>query len=156
MNSLLESRTNTMLHLNLSVSLTTPAEKVWDVIGNFNGLPDWHPWVSRSFLEPAAAGVGRRVTIDGGKAGPRELTERLVSFDASKFEYAYTIIAGPIPFKNYVGVFKVIPSGRDQCVFEYRGAFEAAQGFTDEAAMERVRSFYEAATKHLPNLFGGQ
>ena len=143
-----------MLNVKLSVSLASPAKKVWDVIGNFNGLPDWHPWVSRSVLEPALAGVGRRIMVDGGKAGPRELTERLVAFDASKLEYAYTIIAGPIPFKDYVGVFKVVPDGPDQCTFEYRGEFRTAPGFTDGDALERVQSFYEAATKHLPTLFG--
>lgn len=143
-----------MLKVDLSVHLASAAQKVWRVIGNFNGLPEWHPWVSRSVLEAVEGGVGRRVTIDGGKAGPRELTERLVSFDAAKLEYAYTIIAGPIPFKNYVGLFKLVPRGADECTFEYHGTFEAAQGFTDRDALERVGTFYEAAVKHLPELFG--
>lgn len=142
-----------MLNVNLSVSLASPAQKVWEVIGNFNGLPDWHPWVSRSVLEPAAPGVGRRVTIDGGKAGSRELTERLVAFDATKLEYAYTIIGGPTPFKDYVGWFRVIPNGPAQCTFEYRGEFRAAPGFTDADAVNRIQSFYEAAIGHLPALF---
>ena len=86
-----------MLELRMSVELGSPAETVWDVVGNFNGLPDWHPWVTASVLEPLPGGVGRRVTIDGGAGGRRELRERLVSHDYSQREHAYSIIAGPTP-----------------------------------------------------------
>lgn len=143
-----------MLELRLSVELASAAGKVWEIVGNFNGLPDWHPWVTGSVLEPAAGGVGRRVTIDGGKAGPRELTERLVSFDSTAREYAYTIIAGPAPFMDYVGRFSVTPSGTERCKFDYHGRFLPAPGYTEADAMERVNTFYDAAVKNLPALFG--
>ena len=60
-----------MLEIRLSVDLGGPAAKVWQVTGNFNGLPDWHPWVESSRLEPAAGGVGRVVVAVGGTAGRR-------------------------------------------------------------------------------------
>lgn len=64
-----------MLEIKLTVELGSTAAKVWSVVGNFNGLPDWHPWVEASVLEPAAGGVGRRVTNVGGTAGRGELPE---------------------------------------------------------------------------------
>lgn len=143
-----------MLEIKLSVELGSPADKVWSVVGNFNGLPDWHPFVESSVLEPAAGGVGRRVTNVGGTAGRRQLTERLVFFDASAREYAYAIIAGPAPFTDYVGRFGVTPRGPERCVFEFVGRFSPAPGKTDAEATERVQTFYEAALANLPRLFG--
>jgi len=116
-------------------------------------LQAWHPWVTASRLEPAAGGVGRRVTIVGGAAGHRELTERLVSFDAAAREYAYMIVAGPVPFADYLGRFRVIPGAPGTCAFEFHARFRPAPGKTEAEAAERVRTFYEAGLENLPALF---
>jgi len=68
--------------------------------------------------------------------------------------YAYTIIAGPAPFVDYVGRFRVVPRGTKRCVFEYVGRFNTAPGKTDAEATERIRTFYEAGLANLPRLFG--
>lgn len=143
-----------MLDIKLSVELGSSADTVWAVVGNFNGLPDWHPGVESSVLEPVPGGVGRRVTNVGGTAGRRELTERLVFFDSAAREYAYTIIAGPAPFTDYVGRFRVVPRGAERCMFEFAGRCKPAPGKTETEAAERIRSFYEAGLANLPRLFG--
>jgi Polyketide cyclase / dehydrase and lipid transport len=141
-----------MLSLGLHVDLDQSADRVWGLVGNFNGLPDWHPWVKASALEAVPGGIGRRVTIDGGTAGPRNLVERLVSFDGPRREYAYTIIGGPAPFVDYVGHFRLIPKGSNSCTLEFTARFRAAPGKTDAEATERIRTFYEAALAHLKTL----
>jgi hypothetical protein len=143
-----------MLEINMSVELASAAEKVWEVTGNFNGLPDWHPWVESSVLEAAEGGIGRRVTNVGGTAGRRELTERLVFFDAAGREYAYTIVAGPAPFVDYVGRFRVMPNGSNRCTLHFTGRFRAAPGKTDAEAIERIRTFYETGLGNLLRMFG--
>ena len=143
-----------MLEIQLSVELGSPADRVWEVTGNFNGLPDWHPWVESSVLEVAAGGVGRRVVNVGGAAGRRELIERLVYFDAESHQYAYTIISGPATFAEYVGRFRVVPRGEGRCTFEFSCRFTAAPGKTDAEATERIRTFYEAGLANLAQMFG--
>ena len=143
-----------MLEINMSVELASSAEKVWEVTGNFAELSAWHPSVESSVLEAAAGGIGRRVTNIGGTAGRRELTERLVFFDAVGREYAYTIIAGPAPFVDYVGRFRVVPNGANRCTFNFTGRFRAAPGKTDAEATERIRTFYEAGLANLIRMFG--
>jgi ribosomal protein S18 acetylase RimI-like enzyme len=143
-----------MLELRLSVELASPADRVWEVTGNFNGMPDWHPWVASSALEAAPGGIGRRIVNVGGSAGRRELSERLVFFDGAAREYAYTIIAGPAPFTDYVGRFRVVPRGADRCAFEYLGRYRAAPGKTDAEATERIQTFYQAGLANLAQLFG--
>src|SRR5215467_12749777 len=83
-----------MLELTMSVELGSPAETVWGVVGNFNGLPDWHPWVKASELNPLPGGVGRRVVIEGGAGGGRELHERL---------YRMTTCGASTPARSLVG-----------------------------------------------------
>jgi hypothetical protein len=145
-----------MLQLALSVALARSADEVWQVVGDFNGLPRWHPSVEASVLEQAAGGVGRRVTNVGGTAARRELTERLVYFDAAAREYAYTIIAGPAPFVDYVGRFRVEPDGRERCTFRFTARFRAAPGKSDAEATERIETFYRAGLANLQKMFGGE
>jgi hypothetical protein len=122
-------------------------------VGNFNGLPDWHPWVKESVLEPAAGGVGRRITIDGA-AGRYDLAERLVAYSAEGLEYAYTIVGGPSPRRDYVGRIRVVPKASDKCMVEVEGRFRAAPGITDAEATERFRRFYGVAFSRLQDRFG--
>lgn len=144
-----------MLEVRLTVELGSPAARVWDVTGNFNGLPDWHPWVASSVLEAAKGGVGRRVVNVGGTAGHRELVERLVYYDDAAREYAYAIVGGTAPpFVDYVGHFRIVPRGVDRCRFEYHARFRAAPGRTDAEARDRIRTFYESGLANLPRLFG--
>jgi hypothetical protein len=143
-----------VLEMNLSVEVGSAADVVWKIVGNFNGMPAWHPLVRASVLEPAEGGVGRRVTIGGDRAGHRELTERLVSFNSSARAYTYTIIAGPVPFTDYVGRFHVVPAGTGRCTVEYRGRYRPEAGRSESEASERIRTFYEAAFDNLPVLFG--
>jgi carbon monoxide dehydrogenase subunit G len=144
-----------MLEIRISVEVGTPPDKVWDIVGDFDGLPHWHPWVQSSALEAAPGGVGRRVVNVGGNAGRRELVERLVYFDASKREYAYMIVGGTAPpFVDYVGHFRVVARGKSRSVVEYHARFSAAPGRTDAEARERIRTFYESGLANLTRLFG--
>lgn len=151
----MSARNADTLEIRLSVELGSPAAKVWQPTGNFNGLPDWNPRVESSALEPADGGIGRRVVIFGGAAGRRELHERLVYFDAAAHEYAYTIVGGAAPpFVDYVGHVRVVPRGPDRCTFEFHARFRAAPGASDDVAREWIRTFYDAGLANLKRLFG--
>ena len=40
-----------MAKVSMSMDLGVPADKVWDLIGGFNALPDWHPAVGKSEID---------------------------------------------------------------------------------------------------------
>jgi hypothetical protein len=63
-------------------------------------------------------------------------------------------VAGPAPFRNYVGHFRIQPLGPDCCLFDYWSSFEAADDSSEHDARERVRTFYEAARENLIRMFG--
>ena len=143
-----------MLEVNLSIELGSPAETVWETVGNFNGMGKWHPLVQFSALVPVPGGIGRRVTIAGDAAGDRELFEHLVSFDASTREYAYTIVSGPVPFMDYIGRFRVVSSDAERCMCKYHGLFKAKPEQSDAAATSRIHNFYKTGLDNLVTIFG--
>src|SRR2546425_8460852 len=58
-----------------------------------------------------------------------------------------SIIAGPTPFTDYVGRFRVVQTGTAHCRVEYRGRYRARDGHSEAEATERIRTFYEAAIR---------
>src|SRR5690606_22153429 len=65
----------------VSTVLPIAADRVWEVVRDFNGLPEWHPAIERSEIEGggAADSVGsvRRLQLSGGGV----VRERLVALD---------------------------------------------------------------------------
>ena len=53
-----------MADVKVTMPFSVPASDIWDKIGNFNALPDWHPAVERSELEEG--GTLRRLHLVGG------------------------------------------------------------------------------------------
>ena len=93
--------------------------------------------------------------VAGKPRGPRELVERLRFYDAANRHFAYAIIAGPAPFKDYIGPFRIQPLGSDRCVFDYWSSFEPADDATAHDAGERVRTFYELASPDVVEIQRG-
>ena len=81
-----------MAKVNLSLNLGVPASKLWDTIGGFNALPDWHPAIEKSEVDGQGEGSVRTLTLAGGGG---TITERLDNSDAKSHSYTYSILDGP-------------------------------------------------------------
>lgn len=94
-----------MVKVNLSTKLPVSTKQVWDLIGNFNALPDWHPAVERSEIEEEEGGRGviRRLHLLGGGT----LVERLEKLDDSEHLYSYEILESPLPVADYHATLRV-------------------------------------------------
>ena len=64
----------------MSVNLPASADKVWDLIGGFNALPDWHPAIEKSEIEGDGTGSVRTLHLVGGGT----ITERLERLDEER------------------------------------------------------------------------
>ena len=71
-----------MTEVSVSNHYPVSPEKLWELIGGFNALPQWHPAVQKSELEEG--GSVRRLSLAGGG----EIVERLEKM--SDDQYAYT------------------------------------------------------------------
>jgi ribosome-associated toxin RatA of RatAB toxin-antitoxin module len=140
-----------MPKVSSSTELPVPAKTVWDVIGNFNALPDWHPAVAKSQLEKQDGGTLRKLSLVGGGT----IEEKLEQIDDKERRYTYSIVSGPLPVANYTATLKVRESqDGDGCTVEWSSEFEA-KGAPEGDAVAAISGIYEAGFDNLKKIFGG-
>ena len=138
-----------MTKVSLSTKLAVPADQVWNVIGGFNALPNWHPAVKESKLD--AGGRVRKLDLAGGGS----MTEKLEKFDDRQHVYSYSIVQGPLPVSNYVATLKVNRSKDGKaCTVEWSSQFSPA-GASEADAAKMVEGIYQAGFESLKKMFGG-
>jgi hypothetical protein len=114
-----------MVKIYVSSVVDAPAERVWDRIRDFNGLPKWHPGIADSRIEgnqPAdKVGCIRNFrTKDGGG-----IRERLVALSDYEFSYGYTILESPMGVSNYLASIRLVPvTDGDRCFCEWTAEFD--------------------------------
>lgn len=125
------------------------ASKVWEKIGGFCDVQNWHPAVKKCDVIKNG-GVTRRVITLGDGA---TITERLVS--NSSMSYTYVIEkAGPLPVTNYTSTISVMADDGDddEARVTWSGAFDA-KGVTDKEAVAAITGVYESGLKAIDKMF---
>ncbi|MGQ0577904.1 MAG: SRPBCC family protein [Betaproteobacteria bacterium] len=88
-----------MANVYRSAVIDAPADKVWALVRDFNGLPKWHPAIARSEIEGGPPGdrVGcvRRFTL---KDGGGSLREKLLTLSDSGRTLTYNILSTRSPW----------------------------------------------------------
>jgi hypothetical protein len=122
-----------------SVSRTVPAspDKVWSLIGGFDALPDWLPYIPRS--TPLEGGRVRRLTNPDGEV----IVERLVDFNDTERHYSYVILQAPFPVDGYVSTLRVhtVPGRDDIAEVQWSGRFNP-EGATEEEVVDLFTGIY--------------
>lgn len=136
-----------MPKISMTQDLKVSADQLWQMIGHFNALPDWHPAIEKSELNKA--GETRTLSLAGGG----QIVEKLESTDDDSKTYTYSIVDSPLPVKNYVSTIKVSGSG-DNATVEWSSEFEAA-GMPENDAMKAIEGVYQAGFDNLRKMFGG-
>jgi len=135
--------------VNSTTHLDVPAEQVWQMIGQFKSLADWHPAVEKSELEQG--GSVRRLSLIGGGT----IVERLERIDDESFRYRYSIVDSPLPVANYVSELRVVRDDTGKgCSVEWASEFAPASGVSASDAEKAIRDVYEAGLNNLQTLFG--
>ena len=123
-----------MAKVSSSTELPVPAKTVWDVIGNFNALPDWHPAVAKSEIKKEGGSTLRKLSLVGGGS----IEEKLEQIDDKERLYTYSILR----------------EGDKGCTVEWSSEFEA-KGAPENAATAAISGIYEAGFENLKKMFGG-
>ena len=135
-----------MPEVNLSTHLNVSPEKVWDLIGQFNALADWHPAVEKSTLEEG--GTVRKLSLVGGG----EIVEKLLPTD-DEHTYEYSILSSPLPVMNYTSKIKVVKDG-DGAKVQWSSSFDPS-GASEADAVSAISGVYQAGFDNLKKMFGG-
>ncbi|MGH8363809.1 MAG: SRPBCC family protein, partial [Pseudomonas sp.] len=118
------------------IEIPVSAEQVWQLVGGFNSLPDWLPFIVKS--EPSEGGRVRHLqTADGGV-----VVERLQRFDDAARTYSYSISESPFPVSEYLATLKVEALGDSSAKVTWSGVFTPVAGVTDAAVEELFTGVY--------------
>ncbi|MEM7171432.1 MAG: SRPBCC family protein [Pseudomonadota bacterium] len=143
-----------MVEVYRSSVLDAPADQVWGVIRDFNGLPAWHPMIDSSRIEGAVAadqvGCVRAFRLtDGGY-----IRERLLALSDYDYSFTYAILESPMGVENYVATLKLTPITEGNRTFaEWSADFDCAPERADELTLLIGDSVFQGGFAALQGRF---
>ena len=115
-----------------SVTVAADSETVWQAIGDFCDVDDWHPGIVSCELEARDGAAHRQLTLGDGAP----VLERLMSSTLGE-AYTYKIIEAPLPITDYVSTLSVTPG--NPTTVTWAGTFKS-----DVAEMEgAIQGLYD-------------
>jgi uncharacterized protein YndB with AHSA1/START domain len=145
-----------MTEVYASSVLNAPADRVWEAIRDFNGLPQWHPAIAESRIEGNAAadqvGCVRAFRLtDGGF-----IRERLLALSDYDFSCTYAILESPMGVEDYVATLKLTPVTDGQRSFiEWSASFACAPEREAELVEQIGGGVFQGGFDALKSRFGG-
>lgn len=121
-------------------------DHVWALIGGFDSLPDWLPFIPES-LSSEGGRVRSLKDPDGNS-----IVERLMAFDEQARSYSYAILTSPFPVTGYLSTLRVKADGQGSLI-EWFGEFTPV-GVSDEEAQALFKGIYEGGLEALANTLG--
>lgn len=125
------------------IEIPATADQVWQLVGGFNALPDWLPFIVKS--EASDGGRVRHLeTADGGV-----VVERLQSFDNVARTYSYSIEQSPFPVSAYLATLQVEALTEKSAKVTWSGVFTPVAGTTEAAVEELFAGVYSGGLEAL-------
>jgi hypothetical protein len=143
-----------MIKVYTSSVIDAPAESVWSVVRDFNGLPRWTPFVADSRIEgglPAdQVGCVRHFVLkDGGT-----IREQLLALSDFDYQCTYAILDSPMGVENYVATLKLTPvTDGNRSFAEWWAEFDPPPGREAELAESIGQGVFQAAFTALKQHF---
>jgi hypothetical protein len=113
--------------------------RVWQIVGPFCSISEWHPLIARCVEESVGGEPHRRLTSKADEA----FVEKLVSHDTDGMSYSYAIVESPLPLRDYRSTLSVADAGEGRSRLTWRSTFEPNDAQTKEAESV-VAAIYEA------------
>jgi hypothetical protein len=108
-----------------STIVDAPVEAAWEIVRDFNGLPDWNPGVADSEIEDGldadVVGCVRSFHLGDGT----HVRERLLSLDDSRYSFSYNFEKPAFPVENYIAGMQLMPVTKtDQTFVQWWATFD--------------------------------
>ena len=132
-----------------SMVLDAPVAQVWAAVRAFDAVVDWNPGVIAARMEsgsPTAVGSVRHLDIADGTV----FRETLLAHSDLEHFYAYDIVEGPLPCRNYMSTHRFIAiTEGDRTLGIWQGKFDCDPD--DEARLDEIvgDGIYVAGMKGL-------
>ncbi|MFS0855818.1 MULTISPECIES: SRPBCC family protein [Paenibacillus] len=136
-----------MAQTTTSIKISASPEKVWQLLGGFDSLPDWLPFIPKS--EASEGGRVRRLTNLDGDA----IVERLEVFNDKECYYTYSIMKAPFPVTDYLSTIHVMEgTDGESSLVEWSGSFTPV-GVSDDEAIDLFHGIYKDGLEALHQAF---
>ncbi|MFI0789788.1 SRPBCC family protein [Streptomyces lydicus] len=138
--------------LTRTTVVTADPDDVWQVIGTFGGLSDWHPLLPPSVIEdgadPETPGAIQAFSVNGHVV----IRERLLEKDDSRRMFRYTIHESAVPVSDYVSTLSVHPHDAGAEI-RWVATYEAADALVSEIEKHFGDTVYAAGLESLKERF---
>ena len=131
-----------MATASANVRVPASADEVWKLVGGFQSLPDWLPFIASS--ESSEGGRLRTLTTGDGDV----IVEKLQTFDEANRTYSYSIVQGPFPVTHYLATVQVATAGDKETLVTWSGSF-TPDGISDTEAEALFQGVYEGGLEAL-------
>lgn len=101
-------------------SFAVPAERLWELVSDFGGIAKYMDGVDECVVEGEGIGALRKIPI-----GNDHVVESLDVLDLESLTLVYSMVSGPMPFRDYSASMVVTRDGEDTCLLTWTGTFEA-------------------------------
>ncbi|MFG2843727.1 SRPBCC family protein [Kitasatospora sp. NPDC048296] len=144
-----------MAGIKVSTVVEAPAERVWELVGDFHGLGGWHPHLPPSRLGNEltgnAIGAVRVFELPDGVV----LHETLVAYDEEARSYTYSFPDGTFHFDGYRSTLRVTPVTELGASFvEWSVTFDIEPEHRKESS-DRVHGVFTSGLAALREHFAG-
>ena len=136
-----------MAQASATIEIPASPNEVWQLIGGFNSLPDWLPYVPKSEL--SEGGRVRHLATPTGDT----IIERLERFDNTARTYSYSIVKAPFKITNYLATIRVeAKDSENSSRVEWSGIF-TPNGISEERASKLFQGIFDDGLKALASRF---
>lgn len=136
-----------MAHTAISIKISALPDQVWQLIGGFDALPDWLPYIPNSKV--SEGGRVRHLANPDGDT----IIERLEAFNHKERYYTYSIMKAPFPVTDYLSTIQVKEdAGGRSSMVEWSGSFTPA-GVSDQEAIDLFHGIYKDGLTALQQAF---
>lgn len=138
-----------MSSVNMNTRINASAEKVWQIVRDFNGLPVFMAPIKKSTMEGSGVGAVRTLTL--GEGPP--IVEKLEKFDDQAKTLSYSIVTSPLPLTDYYSTMEVVDLAAGQCELKWYSTFQP-KGAPEAEAVKVVEGVYSEGFAGLKKIFG--
>jgi hypothetical protein len=136
----------------MQTTIRAPADKVWETIRNFNGLPKFIAAITSSNMEGSGEGAVRTLTLQDSDS---PIVERLERLDYQARILSYSIVESPLPLEDYIAIMEVRELDKNQCELKWSSTFEP-QGVPEAEAIKIVEGVYSMGFNGLKKIYGDE